>query len=60
MKLTINAIQNGEEILEKFLILLKDNNIIAAPEDCKILVTKSNGDEVAVSADKLRVVYNKE
>ena len=60
MKIQISAVQNGEEILEKFLIKLKENNIVAAPEDCKILITKSNGDEVAVTADKIRITFNRE
>lgn len=60
MKIKVNATLEGAEILEKFLAQLKENNITAGPEDCKIFVLNKQNAEVEISVDKLKITYNKE
>jgi hypothetical protein len=64
MKLNINAIMTGEELLQFFVEKLKSNNIETAwkdgalPSGVQILITNKAGQEVDISPDKLKIVFN--
>lgn len=59
MKIKIEVTLLGEEILEKFILSLKETGIISLPEECKIFVFSDKaGKEVEISPDKLKIVFN--
>lgn len=61
MKLKINAELTGQELVAHFDSLLKTNNIeVKTSDDIKFIVTNSQGKEVEVVADKIRLSYIKE
>ena len=66
MKLSINAIMDGTEILQSFVLKLKENNIEtiwkegSLPNGIKILITNKTGQDIEISPEKLKIVFNKD
>ena len=59
MKLNINAVWEGSELVQKCYEELKAQNVDVSLEDVKIMVTNKAGAEIDLSADKLKIVVNK-
>ncbi len=67
MKIKIESILDGRELIEYFVAKLKENNIETvwkgedpAPMGITILVTNKDGKDVSILPDKLKIVFNKE
>lgn len=60
MTIKIEANMTGPDILAAFAKVLNDNQITPNPDKLKILVTNSQGKEVEIASDKIRLVYNQE
>lgn len=67
MKIKIESIIEGRELIEYFVAKLKENNIDCPwkedadlPVGFKILITNKNGEDISISSDKLKIVFNKE
>jgi hypothetical protein len=67
MKLQINALLDGKEILNYFVSKLKESNIECPwkegsdlPLNVRILVTNKNSQDVEITPDKIKVVFNRE
>jgi len=58
MKLTVNAVLDGEDIVKNFLDLLSQNNIKAEGKDINIIVKSKDGKDVEITADRLKLVFN--
>lgn len=67
MKIKIESVVDGKEIVEDFINKLKSSNIDTSwkgdsdlPSGVKILITNKNGQDIEISPDKLKIVFNKE
>jgi len=60
MKIQVKCEMGGDELIEYFLNQTKANNIDAAPESVKIVVTNSKGAEIDLEPSKIKLVYSKE
>ena len=60
MKITINSVLEGEDVVKFFLEYLANNNVKADGKDIKILIKSKEGKDVEVGADRLRLVFNRE
>ena len=67
MKIKIESTCDGRELIEDFINKLKSNNIEThwkegadLPVGVKIVVKNKNDQDVEVSPDKLRIIFNKE
>ena len=61
MKIKINAVLMGEEIVQGYIIPQLEANNIKFDANClKIYVVNSKGADVEVGADKIKFVFDKE
>jgi hypothetical protein len=66
MKIKIESACDGKELIEDFINKLKSNNIEAPwkegadlPIGVRIIVKNKNDQEIEISPDKLKIVFNK-
>ncbi len=67
MKIKIESILDGRELIEYFVSKLKENNIDCPwkegadlPVGVKILITNKNNEDIPVAPDKVKLIFNKE
>lgn len=58
MKINIEAIFEGEEIVQTFLDSLSSQNIKTTKENVKIFVKSKDNKDIEIPPERLRVVFN--
>jgi hypothetical protein len=61
MKIKVNAILSGEEIIQNFLKQLKENNIDPDMANVQLLVYSENKkQDIEIKPENLKIIFNKE